>query len=244
MIAQDRTEGELVVRALDRPGGGRQRLLGWAAILLGAVALLAVAHGPLLKGIAAALLVEDPLQPATAIIVLGGHLPFRAMEAAELYRAGWAPRVVIVRGAWREEHHALQALGVALREEWELTRDVLTRLGVPAPRVLVTPEVAHDTLEELAIAARALEPGTPVILVTSKVHARRVRLTWAHVTGGRSRGIVRPARSDPFDPNRWWRERRFALAVVREYLGLLNYWAGFPVAAQATAGGVGARSTP
>ena len=68
-----------------------------------------------------------------------------------------------------------------------------------------------------------------VILVTSKYHTRRTRLTWHYVTGGRSQAIVRAASGDSFDANRWWQTRRHALAVVREYLGLINYYAGFPV---------------
>jgi uncharacterized SAM-binding protein YcdF (DUF218 family) len=69
-----------------------------------------------------------------------------------------------------------------------------------------------------------------VILVTSKYHTRRTRLTWNYVTGGRSQAIVRAASRDPFDPDRWWQQRSFALSVVREYLGLANYYAGFPIA--------------
>jgi len=68
-----------------------------------------------------------------------------------------------------------------------------------------------------------------VILVTSTFHTRRARLTWKYVTAGRSQAIVRAASGDPFDPDRWWQQRRFALSVVREYLGLINYYAGFPV---------------
>jgi len=142
--------------------------------------------------------------------------------------------LVLVRGARREEQQALQTLGVVLTDEWELSREVLRRVGVPFSAILLGEGEAADTLEELQIAAKALRPyGAPVILVTSKVHARRVRLTWRRVAGSRSRGIVRTARQDPFDPGRWWKEKRFALAVVREYLGLLNYWAGFPIAARA-----------
>jgi uncharacterized SAM-binding protein YcdF (DUF218 family) len=70
----------------------------------------------------------------------------------------------------------------------------------------------------------------PVILVTSKYHTRRTRLTWQYVTGGQSQPIVRAATGDPFDPERWWHTRAYALSVVREYLGLANYYAGFPVA--------------
>ena len=186
----------------------------------------------------AVLVVEDPLEPAAGIVVLGGHVPLRAMEAADLYRAGWAPRLVLVRGARREEEQAMESLGIVVPGEWELSREVLLRVGVPSSAILVGEGEAADTLEELQIAAKALRPyGAPVILVTSKVHARRVRLTWRRVAGSLSRGIVRTAHQDPFDPRRWWKEKRFALAVVREYLGLLNYWAGFPIPARSETGG-------
>jgi uncharacterized SAM-binding protein YcdF (DUF218 family) len=70
----------------------------------------------------------------------------------------------------------------------------------------------------------------PVILVTSKYHTRRARLTWQHVTAGKSQPIVRAATGDPFDPTDWWHHRRFALSVVHEYLGLVNYYGRFAVA--------------
>jgi len=221
-----------------RSGRLRHRAVRWSIGLLLVLALIAFGYAPVLRGMGVVLVVEDPLEPAAAIVVLGGQVPFRALEAAALYRAGWAPRLVLVRGARREEQQALQALGVVVPEEWELSREVLRRAGVPSSAILLGEGEAADTLEELQIAAEALRPGgAPVILVTSKVHARRVRLTWRRVAGSQSRGIVRTARQDPFDPDRWWKEKRFALAVVREYLGLLNYWAGFPVPARSETGG-------
>ena len=36
---------------------------------------------------------EDPLQKSTAIAVLSGSLPARALEAAELYRNGYAKEI-------------------------------------------------------------------------------------------------------------------------------------------------------
>jgi uncharacterized SAM-binding protein YcdF (DUF218 family) len=189
-----------------------------------------MAHALVLRSVASALVVEDVLEPSVAIVTLGGQTPFRPMEAAELYRAGWAPRIVVVRGARFEEYHALRRLGIFVPESWEIEREVLLRQGVPVSAILVPDGEAQGTLEELAIVARAVEPaGKPVILVTSKIHTRRARMTWEHVTGGRSRPVVRIASDDPFEPAAWWRERRAALAVVREYLGLLNYWAGYPV---------------
>ena len=212
----------------------RRRAVWWGMGLLCVIALIALGYAPFLRGIAAFLVTEDHLEPAAAIIVLGGHLPFREMEAADLYRSGWAPRLVLVRGPWQEEQQALRTLGFHVTEGWEQSYTILLKLGVPPSAIVVPEGQAEGTLEELQIAARALElDGARVILVTSKVHTRRVRLTWDYVARGRSRGIVRLARQDPFDLGHWWRERRFALAVVREYLGLMNYFGGFPVVARA-----------
>jgi uncharacterized SAM-binding protein YcdF (DUF218 family) len=153
------------------------------------------------------------------------------MEAARLYRAGWAPGIVIVRGAPSYESEALDRLGVRKVAEWELVRQVLLKEGVLESAVHVAEDDAVGTLEELRAVYNALKiKNAPVILVTSKYHTRRASLTWRYVTSGRSQAIVRAAGADPFDPERWWRQRRFVLSVVREYLGLANYYAGFPVA--------------
>jgi uncharacterized SAM-binding protein YcdF (DUF218 family) len=206
----------------------KSRILAATGLL---VALTMLAHVPLLRGVGSFLIVEDPLEKAAAIVSLGGQPPFREMEAARLYRDGWAPTVVIVRGLRPEEERALRAMGVAVPEGWEVSREVLLRHGVPSSAILIPEDEAEGTLEELRAVAEAVQPGdAPVVLVSSKYHTRRARLTWQYVTGGRSRAIVRPAAADPFDPARWWRERRFVLSVVREYLGLVNYYAGFPVA--------------
>ena len=206
----------------------------WGGALLVGMALVFLFREPLLRSVASMLIVQNPLEHAAAIVCLAGQTPFREMEAAKLYRAGWAPVVVVARELRREEWDALLKLGIALTESWELRREVLIREGVPSSAILVPEGEAEGTFEELKIVAWALHITTqPVILVTSKYHTRRTRLIWNHVTGGRSRAIMRLAESDPFDPARWWRQRRFILSVVREYLGLVNYWLGFPVGTSA-----------
>ncbi|MBI1748986.1 MAG: YdcF family protein [Acidobacteria bacterium] len=222
------------------PGGSfslrwDSRVGKWVVMLMAAAILMGLGYCALLRGVATFLVVEDVLAPAQAIVVLGGQLPFRAIAGANLYRAGWAPRVVLVRSAPQEAQHALMKLGMSTPEEWEVSHRILTRLGVP-PSAILIPAQAVDggTLEELQIAAGALDSANaPVILVTSKAHTRRARMTWHYVTGGQSQGIVHAAPEDPFDPARWWQERQSVLVVVREYLGLLHYGLGFPVAARA-----------
>ena len=226
-----------------------------ALVAIVAIAALVVFHAPILRAVAAFLIVEDPLRKAAAIVALGGQTPFRQIEAAKLYHGGWAPLVFVVQEGPSDESEALRELGIKIVPEWELSRQVLLKQGVPASAIIVPQGKSSGTLEELQAAYKALisqrsevrdrrsdvsdqksEIGdqgaadAPVILVTSKYHTRRTKLTWDYVTAGRSQAIVRAAARDPFDPSRWWQQRRFILAVVREYLGLANYYAGFPVA--------------
>lgn len=277
-------------------------------IVMAATLLAGFGHVPLLRETASFLIVEHTLRPAAAIIALAGKTPFREMEAARLYRAGFAPPVIIVREAPTIESEALQQLGVKKPPSWELSHAVLVQQGVPPSAIVIAKDEGIGTLEELQAAWETLvsqrsevsgqrsdvrgsnneqgagsreeraegeaqsgkrpEPRTtvsghrspvalsnatnainankaerdnaknainaidalPVILVTSKYHTRRTYLIWNYVTAGRSQAIVRAASGDPFEPEGWWHTRRYALAVVREYLGLINYYAGFPVA--------------
>jgi len=200
-------------------------------VLLVGVLLAGLATAPILRGIADFLIVEDSLEHAAAIVALAGQVPFREIEAAKLYHAGMAPQVVIVRGGPNAESQALRDLGIRTRGGWELSREVLIRQGVPASAIVILTSKAGGTLEELqAVYSAMTSKDAPIILVTSKYHTRRTRLTWQHVTAGKSRPIVRAATGDPFDPNHWWQRRSFASSVVREYLGLINYCTRFAFA--------------
>ena len=165
------------------------------AVLLAALVVAGVGYTPLLRGVANFLVVEDSLRPAAAIVALGGQTPFREMEAARLYRSGFATRVFIVREAPNAESDALKQLGVKKPQTWELARAVLIQQGVPPEAIVIPKDEAIGTLEELQAAYAALEQKeAPVILVTSKYHTRRTRLTWHYVTAVvRKRSSARPA---------------------------------------------------
>jgi uncharacterized SAM-binding protein YcdF (DUF218 family) len=173
------------------------------------------------------LVVEDPLQKAQAIVVLSGRMPMRALGAADLYREGWAPEVWLTKSA--EPSRALAQLDIPFRGEEFYSAQVLVHQGVPAVAVHVLANPIVNTADEIAeIAALLPADGRGVvIIVTSKVHTRRVRALWRRL--GRGRAIVRAADKDPYEPERWWRTSGDALDVVRECLGLLNAWAGLPI---------------
>jgi uncharacterized SAM-binding protein YcdF (DUF218 family) len=104
---------------------------------------------------------------------------------------------------------------------------VLEQFGVPAEAIRESTVPTTSTLEELDALAKLIQPGdAPVLLVTSPYHTRRVALAWQMVTGGRSPGIVRAARTERFDATWWWLDPAGRLAVVHEYLGLIAYGLG------------------
>ena len=65
-----------------------RRVLWGGGVLLAAMLLVGFAHVPILREMASFLIIEDSLEPAAAIVALGGVPPFREIEAARLYRAG------------------------------------------------------------------------------------------------------------------------------------------------------------
>jgi len=210
----------------ERPSGQRRTvrllsLLGVIAVACSCVVVAGRAPGTLL-------VVEDTLEPAAAIVVLAGGYPGREREAAALYRAGLAPKVILTKESqnleawWRAEGR---------RTTSDLQRAVLTENGVPASAIVVSDGEAVATLDEMKLVRRALQDDdTPVILVTSAYHTRRVRMTWQYVADGHPRGIVRATRYEVFDAAHWWQDRRWVRAVFREYVGLLDGWIGFPIA--------------
>jgi uncharacterized SAM-binding protein YcdF (DUF218 family) len=210
------------------------RVLTWPRRTVGAAVLIVLLAATVVWGVSrlgAWLVVEDPLAPARAVVALGGELPFRAMEAAALYRQGWASEVWLTRPPQGRGQAALRELDIEVPGDEVYNRAVLGRLGVPAGAIRVLSQPAENTAEEVQVIARELRRvgGGPVILVTSKPHSRRVRATWRALVGEGPPAIVRYASADPYDSQRWWRHTRDALAVSREVFGLLNVWAGFPV---------------
>jgi len=206
----------------------RKRHLATAALLTVVVGLVASAV-IIFLGVGRWLIVEDPLDKAQAIVVLSGRMPMRAEEAARLYNAGYAPQVWLTRAV--EPAASLQEMHIAYIGEDFFNSQVLMHEGVPSNAIRVLEQPINNTADEIPVIAAELERerGTAVIIVTTKAHTRRVRGLWKELSGGRGRAIVRATPTDTFAPDHWWRSTGDSLDVLREVLGLLNAWAGFPL---------------
>jgi uncharacterized SAM-binding protein YcdF (DUF218 family) len=133
--------------------------MGLALLACVAVFFLAIEEAePLLT-------VRTPVEAADVIVVLGGDGPRRAWRAAEIYRTGVAPRV-LVTGAG-------DCAGI---------RDLMVQAGVPAGSIEL--ECASHTTWENAVFSTPLLAAMDArraILVTSWFHTRRALATFALV---------------------------------------------------------------
>jgi uncharacterized SAM-binding protein YcdF (DUF218 family) len=206
-----------------------RRRLSWRVAALAMLLLLVAGAVMGIRGAGRWLIREDALQPADVLVVLSGSMPFRAEEAARLFRLGYAREVWVTRPVSAAAE--LAGMGIRYTGDEEYNREALIRLGVPEASVRILPGTIANTEQEIEQVAGALRLGGKkhAMIITSLEHTRRVRALWGTLAGKDLQLIVRGAPQDPFDANHWWRHTRDALSVVRELLGLANAWAGLPV---------------
>lgn len=195
------------------------RLAALAALLL----IIAAVAAPRLG---AWLVVEDPLQKADAILVLGGTLFERPLEAADLYHEGWAPRMLLMRQIAEDGERELQRRGIPYQREIDIQIETLIRLGVPRAAIQVLDE--QDSTKDEANTLRGLVAAngwSRVIVVTSKQHTRRAGLVMDRrlaETGGIA--ILRSSRYDDSNVDAWWHERSTLRFTLFETQRLIAYW--------------------
>ena len=209
--------------------GRRNRERGSGRTILIAVLLLLCLALVVLLRIGQWLVREDPLVKSSAIVVLSGAMPERALQAAKIYHAGYASEVWLTQPT--EPQRTMREMGIPFEGEEDCSRRVLVHEGVPAKAIRILAPSIVNTAGEIEVIGDSLKGrnGASVIVVTSKAHTRRVRALWNHLESERLQIIVRAAETDPFDAAHWWRSTHDALDVVREVLGLFNVWAGLPL---------------
>jgi uncharacterized SAM-binding protein YcdF (DUF218 family) len=205
----------------------RSRKRRW--LILGGIFIVLAGAATLFFTVGEWLVVEDKLAHADVVVVLSGRLPERAVEAARVYKAGYADQVWISPPV--SPVNDLKAMNISYLGEDFYNEKVLIAQGVPPDAIHILERPDANTEAEVRQTAEDLRNMDfhSVIMVTSKPHTRRVRTIWRKLVGSEPRMIVHFAPDDPYDGSHWWRHTRDALDVTRETLGLLNAWAGFPL---------------
>ena len=89
------------------------------------------------------LVVQDPLQQAHAIVVLSGHLPDRALEAARIYAANFSAEVWVSQRV--SPAPELAKMNIAFVGEDFYNEKVLMAQGVPADAIRILMDPAANT---------------------------------------------------------------------------------------------------
>jgi uncharacterized SAM-binding protein YcdF (DUF218 family) len=166
----------------------------------------------------------DPPQKAGAIVILGGDST-RALEAADLYRAGLAPRIYFSVPIRDAHERRLDAIGVITPTDEELTRRVLAVRGVPEDVVEpLARDMVTTTQEAKAAAGRLAGVRGPLLIVTSPYHVRRARMIFRKAMPERQLLFV-ASRYESF-PHAWWSDQTAARNVVLELAKTAYYVAG------------------
>lgn len=204
------------------PPGARHgnRLLKHVGIcIVGLCLLLSVSwlfRAPLLTGLARAWVVDDKLEKADAIVVLGGGIEARPLEAASLYSRDVAPKVLVpsVRGRPGDK------LGVTVSET-EATRRILLTNHVPESAIVIVGTNSANTYDE-AVAVRdwVRQTGAKSICVTTDMfHTRRA--CWMFRKALRGSGAEVRLRVSPrteYELNNWWQDEQGVVAFQNEVL--------------------------
>ena len=175
---------------------------------------------------ARALIVKAEIGSADALVVLSGSSSYleRTQKAAELYRQGRAPLVLLTndhtRGGWSQ---ALQTnpffVDRALEE--------LTKRGVPAERIRIVPGVAASTHSEAVIVKdyAAAQGLRSVLIITSAYHSRRALRTFRTNFADTKIiiGLDSTSRSET-SVALWWLSPSGWRDVAGEYVKLIYYW--------------------
>jgi uncharacterized SAM-binding protein YcdF (DUF218 family) len=202
-----------------RPRRGR-RLVGFllAVVLLAAAGW--IARYALLREAAAVWVVSDVPREADAAAVLGGGLEYRPFAAAEFYRRGLVPKILVSNiGASPAEK-----LGV-LRSHLRENIDVLEKLGVPAAAIEPFGSNLKDTYAEaLALHDWAKRTGAHTILVPTDIFAAR-RLRWiTHHVFGDDAVVLVPAIDPPdYTRNNWWQTEAGVITFQNEVIKYVYY---------------------
>jgi len=178
----------------------------------------------ILTGLAKLLIVDEQLQPADVIFILAGDVNSRPFYAAELFKQGLAPQIVMAR----EEDLPAVELGF-YPNGTDVVVGILKKLGIPEENITVIAIEggATSTRDESQILRYYVDQHNikRVILVTTAFHTRRSKWIFKKALSGSGAELeVTAAPQWKFDETNWWQNERGLITFANEYIKLFYYF--------------------
>jgi len=195
-----------------------------SAVLLLLVVLAFAFRTQILTGIANYLIINDRLQPADAIFLLNSEFDTRPFRAAELYKQGLAPVIVIAR----TKDTPVVILGL-MPNDTDISVGVMEKLGVPPEKIIIltVPGGVTSTFDEAAAFRQYIEANQVrrIVLVTSAFHTRRARWIFDKTLAGLPVTLQMAAVPYAgFDQTNWWQNEDGLITLNNEYIKLFFYF--------------------
>ncbi len=199
-----------------------RRIRRWLLVLfvlggLGAAGYLA--RGLLLRTFGRWWVIDEPPVKSQAIVVLGGDSATgaRVQYAVQLYRQGWAPKLVFSGELFRIDFC-----------ENALMQTQAIHAGISPEAIVLAPCGAYTSTLTETLALRSFlteDKINRIILVTSNFHTRRARRI-ARAVLERAGFVVRisAAPDERFPVDRWWQQREGQKQMVLELLKSVQAW--------------------
>ncbi|MEJ5314630.1 MULTISPECIES: YdcF family protein [Anaerolinea] len=163
------------------------------------------------------LVVNEPLQPADAVVVLSGGELDRLEKAVNIIKAEKARYLILTETQETTE------------SGWK-TADYLAseahQRGIPVPQIVITRKVATNTQEEAIATLDILkERGwNTLIVVTDPYHTRRSQLIFQQVLSKEPVEFIVVSSKEPrLNAWLWYLDRDSRNSVVRELISLLAF---------------------
>lgn len=211
-------------RAVPDIAAKRRRHPAWRISLALALCLAVLAtwldRNAVLREAAAWWIISDQAAPADAAAVFGGGLEYRPFAAAEYYRRGLVPKILVSNiGSSPAER-----LGV-LQSHVKANFEVLQKLGVPSTAIEPFGHNLTDTFAEAtALHEWALRAGAHRILVPTDIFAaRRLRWTLHHVFGDDAVTLVPAVDVPDYTRNNWWDNENGVITFQNEVVKYVYY---------------------
>jgi uncharacterized SAM-binding protein YcdF (DUF218 family) len=212
---------------LSAPGSSLRRTFFRTLLIVGLITLALVVYGALNVG--RFLTKEDSIHKADVIAVLAGTQLDRPLEAIDLYKAGYAPSIVLTHETPERALGVVARRGVTLLVKADEARDAMIKLGVPESAIILPARIHDNTAQEAqTLHELARQRGWHrIIVVTSPYHLRRAGFAIRRELKGTGVAVeMRGTRYEPANPARWWTSREDVRWVIDEVSKLVAYELG------------------
>jgi len=195
----------------------KRRILSGTAVLL--LLLLVVFHSFWLTRIGSFLIYQDKIEPADAVLVLGGGGMQRVAQGIDLCQKKYGDRLMFT-GEWdtsplfKHNNWAYMAQYIAV-----------SRYRFPRNKIILilNPKSTYD--DALQSKAVCLQNNFKSIIVTSDpYHTRRAYLTFTKVYRGSGvKMMFYPVQNSWYTSENWWKSKRCLDKTCEEYAKLAYY---------------------